>query len=557
VRELHLGAVQRRVASHGGATVGRDTRRRTFGTAISAIVLLVAGGLFPAAGLAEDGPGSIGGIVYDPLGMHAADVIVSACSGPCKHAISSPTGAYSITGLAAGNYRVGITDELGNLAGGYATATGTTVNPAAAALVPVGVGAAVFDVHATAGRRISGIITTATAAPIADALVQACIVTDVPDTGFLPCGVDLAAADGTYSLTVLPATYKLSAGDLANAWATGYYSTSGYVLPWRLATPLAVTTADLTGINLALPPGISIAGTVTDNTGAALENIDVGACLVNAIDGCLYAATAVNGSYSINALPAGSFYVIFSDPAALQPTGFYGSGGFVGDSGQAAAVTPTGSGATGIDVKLPIGHVISGTVRDAAGKAAVVDVQDCTTRFCVPLDTTGTDGAYRINVASGTHYVHASDYTGVNLSGYYSATGLANALHATSLSVSTMDLSGIDIRLRRITGGIHGGTSHSGTFVASTTVTKGAYATARFLLTKPFAGSKVTISRAIKNSSGSWSSYKSVATVVVASNGYVYYSARINGNYRYQASLTDPLTVGVKVVSVPVYVRPR
>jgi hypothetical protein len=93
--------------------------------------------------------------------------------------------------------------------------------------------------------------------------------------------------------------------------------------------------------------------------------------------------------------------------------------------------------------------------------------------------------------------------------------------------------------------------------VTSTVVAKGTYATARFNVGKTFAGSKVAILRAVKSSSGTWSTYKKVATVVVATDGYAYYSAKISGSLGFKASATDALLPAVQVNSAPVFARSK
>lgn len=153
--------------------------------------------------------------------------------------------------------------------------------------------------------------------------------------------------------------------------------------------------------------------------------------------------------------------------------------------------------------------------------------------------------------------MYVGDNSGVNLSGYYGTAGLANSAHSTVLTVDATDLTGVNVKLRRIVGGIHAGTTHSGKYVASTAVAKGTYATARFSLGKTFAGTKVAILRAVKSSVGKWSAYKKVATVVVAADGYAYYSARISGSLGFKSSVSDPLVNGVQVLSPAVYVRSK
>jgi len=522
--------------------------------AIVAIALIAA--ILPGPALADGGTGSISGTVFDANGMPAEGVLVYACSVTCTYGTSAANGAYSVTNLAADNYRVGIQDISGALAGGYATTTGITTSAASAAVIPVAAGPVSFDVHATAGRLVSGTITAAAGGPIQDVLVTVCLVVPTStDQSFLPCGFDITAADGTYSLSVLPGSYRVYLLDLAEAHASGYYSAGGYVFAEHQATPLKVSAADMTGINVALPAGAAIAGTVSDNGGAPVDGMTVESCLTTDLLGCTATATGTDGSYSITGLPAGSYDVIFIDTRATHPTGFYSAAGFTADSGHATPAVVGATGATGIDVKLPIGYIASGVITDAAGRPARVQIEDCTTSLCVPITDTNDDGSYSINLGPGKHAIHVGDYSGANLSGYYSVAGLANGLHATSLTVAAADLPGINLKLRRIVGGIHAGTTHTGKYVTSTVVRKGTYATARFNLGKTFAGTRVTILRATKSSTGTWSTYRRVATVVVASDGYAYYSAKASGYMAFEASESDALVSGVQVFSAPVYVR--
>jgi hypothetical protein len=532
----------------------RRARSLRVGSFLAALALVAA--ILPGAVAAEDFIGSIGGRVFDPLGVPAADIIVSACADTCTHDITGTDGAYSITGLATGNYRVGITDDSGTLPGGYATATGLTANAAAAAVIPVGAMPVTFDVHAVPGRHVSGTITAVGGGPLGDILVEACLNQTVPiDSGFLPCGVDITEIDGTFSLTVLPSTYVVVVFDFASTYASGYYAASGYVFSQRLSTPLVIGATDVTGLSLALPAAVSIAGTVADTAGVPIPDLYVGACQTNDTTACAWVATGTDGSYTVRGLPAGSYNVFFVDLDANHPTGFYGATGFTGDSGKAAVVTPGVTGATGIDVRLPAGQVISGIVTDAAGKPIRAYVSDCTATLCVPAARAAADGSYRINVASGNHSVHVADYTGANLSGYYSKAGLANGLHDSVLAVGSSDLTGISVKLGRIGSGVHAGTAHGGKYVASAAVKKGTFATVRFTFGKTFAGTRVTILRATKSSSGSWSTYRSVATVVVAADGNAYYSAKVNGTLAFKAGVSDTLVPSVQVLSAPTYVR--
>ncbi len=534
----------------------RLPQRRGANSRVAIIAVALVAAMLPGQALALGGTGAIGGTVFDTSGMPAVGVLVFACSSTCTYVTSGANGAYSVTNLAPDNYRLGIEDGAGALAGGYATSTGITTDAAVASLIAVAATPVTFDIHATPGRLVGGTLTAVPGGPLAGVLVEACVVMPVMvDRQFAPCGFDSTAADGTYSLTVLPGTYLVYALDFGGTNASGYYSTSGYVLSSRAATRVAIGATDVAGINLALPAGASIAGTVTDSTGAPAVGMAVEPCLETDITACGFTSTGADGSYSVDGLPLGSYRVILVDPGALYPTGFYSGAGFTGDSGQASPVVVGASGASGIDVKLATGHVASGVVLDAAGRPARVDIDDCTATFCVRVVETGADGSYEINLAPGRHAIHAGDLSGANLSGYYSTAGLANSAHVTNLTVGSADLPGINFRLRRIVGGTHAGTAHAGKYATTTVVRKGTYATARFNLGKPFAGTRVTILRAGKNSGGVWSAYRRVATVVVAADGYAYYSTKASGYLAFEASVSDSLVEGVQVVSAPVFIR--
>ncbi len=68
------------------------------------------GALISIAALFAQAPGSLSGVVFDPLGepLPGADVQVSVPSGNIFKAATSAKGAYSVAGLPAGNYQVAV-----------------------------------------------------------------------------------------------------------------------------------------------------------------------------------------------------------------------------------------------------------------------------------------------------------------------------------------------------------------------------------------------------------------------------------------------------------------
>ena len=84
------------------------------------------------------------------------------------------------------------------------------------------------------------------------------------------------------------------------------------------------------------------------------------------------ALTASNGEISFAQLLDGSYTVhVFPPPGSSLVGGYYDSavarGHWAADSSAATPITVSGADVTGIDVALPIGHTISGTITDSAG----------------------------------------------------------------------------------------------------------------------------------------------------------------------------------------------
>ncbi len=134
-----------------------------------------------------------------------------------------------------------------------------------------------------------------------------------------------------------------------------------------LITAPNVAAANATNINIQLPAGYSIAGTIRTSAGALLLDASVSAIGTSSRGS---AETDAAGKYKIVGLGAGSYQIKvvapFDDPLV---DGYYTTANanhFTASSAASTKVT-VGPNRTGIDVKLPAGYTITGTVTTTGG----------------------------------------------------------------------------------------------------------------------------------------------------------------------------------------------
>lgn len=185
-----------------------------------------------------------------------------------------------------------------------------------------------LDVALPEGPVLRGRVTTTDGAPVALALV--CVDTPFP-TGKI-CRT--TADDGTYQVATRPETYVVNVVPPADSDAiAGYWPNA--VPDWTKARPIAVGPGDAR-VDIALPRGVRLGGTIRDASGAPVEAATVN---VNDASGPHYFGTTdIHGHYSI-ALPRGDYTVDVFPPRidALSVVG------------QRVSVT----GDVGLDVVLP------------------------------------------------------------------------------------------------------------------------------------------------------------------------------------------------------------
>ncbi len=228
---------------------------------------------------------------------------------------------------------------------------------------------------------------------------------------------------GTWLLKVPDGTYAITFSDPSAALAPGCLGTSGYIFDDSRTVPpgdslrsLSVTSSTtLTDLNVALPQAFHIAGTVTDTQANRLAGITAHVVLLDELALCAgylpKASTNSAGEYSV-IVPAGNYCLRFEDPAGNYAGGNYVEGGLAYDRCEPISVGP--NDVSGIDVSLPAGHRIGGTLTHDGMGIAGVQVQAVTFRSALIVDWTlsGSDGAFTLTVAPGVYQLtfRSTDY---------------------------------------------------------------------------------------------------------------------------------------------------
>jgi hypothetical protein len=136
-----------------------------------------------------------------------------------------------------------------------------------------------------------------------------------------------------------------------------------------LVVAAPVSAADVSGIDVRLPSGRSISGTISGASGGPVANASVDACNVTTGSCLSSATTAGDGAYTVRGLSPGGYKLsVFPPDGTPLLFGYWTPGGPVSTEEEAAVVDISDGDATGVDLALATGFEIEGTVTDAAGQ---------------------------------------------------------------------------------------------------------------------------------------------------------------------------------------------
>ncbi|HEU0129749.1 MAG TPA: carboxypeptidase regulatory-like domain-containing protein [Mycobacteriales bacterium] len=311
-------------------------------------------------------PATIAGVVRDDQGNPYPKQCVRATPGTAqgsldRYAMTGDDGSYLIDHLAIGTYRVEFSDCTGvTAATWYPNAT------TAGAATPIAVTEAAhvtgIDGALTPGLSITGTVRGPDGNPIAG--VSAIVYDGI--TGMFTGRQGWTDADGHYRVTGLRGTvYKLQFGnccqdeDLVTRWWPDA-QTRETALPVSL-----VAGVSLTDVDMALPRGGRISGTVRDENGDPVPDVCASASHVLSGQGGA-ARTGLDGTYVIRALDYGSYRVSFRSCHGGNVAPAYYRGTDDPATGELVTVELEQETA-GVDQVVHPGGTITGRVTDASG----------------------------------------------------------------------------------------------------------------------------------------------------------------------------------------------
>lgn len=294
------------------------------------------------------------------------------------------------------------------------------------------------------GGSISGRVTDEQGNPIAGADVWA-----EPYEGGPGVGGAKTDGNGYYTIIGLPSgQYRV--GAKAPGRVMCFYDNT---LMHHEADPVTVVAPnDTPNINFALEPGGTISGTVRGPGGQPLSGVSV-ECMRTDEPGGAGAVTREDGTYTLDGLPFGTYQVSAPSGDRWGPN----DGDWAREWYQEKTVSPTpvvlsesSPYKSGIDFTLEPGGSIAGTVTDADGPMAGVNVWatyfDGPSDFVIAGTRTGGDGTYVLkNLPVGKNYRVQAYAEGYRPQWYNNATDYAQATPVTVGTPTT--IVGIDFAL--------------------------------------------------------------------------------------------------------------
>ncbi len=393
--------------------------------------------------------GRISGVVRDPAGRGLSGICidtVSASTDAGSFVHTGKGGRYETTALPAGTYFEAFYADCGNTGNWIAQAYD---NASIAKPTPIQVrrGKTTSGIDATLrlGGEISGLVTNASGAKLSGI----CAEPVGSSTNYAVIFVGAVSEHGVYRLRGLPAgPYKIiySPCEASAAYASVWWP---HAATEKAAKTIHLKQRQILGhVNEVIPIGGVISGTVTSTSNAPLDGICVFASPIapGAFNEGLQVATNALGQYKIIGLAPAGYTIQFT-------TGCVNNGNYLPVNYPDTVTVTYGQTRSGIDVQMPTGGILSGTVTSAKTGEPISGA--CVTMIATSANSdfdeggiTGTAGTYEFDqIPTGTYDVGFSG--GCGNTGSYSPQAYDNSQVPQPIAVTAgQSVTGIDAAMQ-------------------------------------------------------------------------------------------------------------
>lgn len=392
--------------------------------------------------------GGINGTISGPGGSALASdsnlwvVIYNAAGHDVNETSVASDGTYEVSGLVAGQYRVGISDSA-EIYGNEFFADQSTLAAATPVAVAGGATTRNVDMELNNGGQITGNVVSAAGG---DLDLEASVGVLVYDASGRAIRSTTVLPDGTYSVGGLAeGEYRLKFTDSTESpvYAAQFYSGKRTLAG---ATPLQVDAgATASAATVHLDSAHTISGYVTGDGGVPLDPealvfADLWTADEQGVpDVVASAQVAEDGAYFFPAIAVGEYRVSYRDDADIYGSTFYGGANAL--AGAAVVEVADGIVSPSVDVNLVRGGTVTGIVTGPAGVPLVQPSEVYVTAYnslgsAVATATVSEAGAYSLaGLPTGLYRLEFRDSFSTYVSEFYS--GKSTLDEATPISVTT------------------------------------------------------------------------------------------------------------------------
>ena len=216
-------------------------------------------------------------------------------------ATANANGEYVLV-VAPGDYKIAVFDPTGVYAPQFRSLASEFSTASVIAILAGQTLQGIDFAPPQAGRFTGTVRDAANGQPLAGKVVSAY------DAANVAVAHVATAQDGTYAIALAPGQYRLLVYDETLQYATAY---AGGAASYDATIPLTVSAGQTTAADFSMRRGVRLAGTVRNESGAAIDGIEIFA--LDAAGNRVSASTSSAGAFTIVLLP-GTYRFLATDP---------------------------------------------------------------------------------------------------------------------------------------------------------------------------------------------------------------------------------------------------